>query len=275
MPVRVRDVMTRRLVTVQADDPVDLAAQRMLRAGFSALPVVRGVDRLVGIVSLVDVLRHREDGAPAGETVGSIMTTDVLTMSPATSAAVVAHRLRTYGELRVMPIVERGLLVGVVTRSDLLRGPREQPGLLSRLFGRTTLPDPVPARMPRERRPDARTVGEVMTSTDLVVVRPATPCSRAVELLLTRRFSLLPVVEDDGGLVGVVSEADLLRDPLDGSRSGPPRTVGAAMTRSPTVVRPDTPLAEARHLVVDRGFRVLPVTRGRTLVGVLSRSDLV
>jgi CBS domain-containing protein len=275
MPVRARDVMTRRLVTVQADDPVDLATQRMLQAGFSALPVVRGVDRLVGIVSLVDVLRHREERGEADATVGSIMTADVLTMSPLTSAAVVAHRLLTYGELRVMPIVERGLLVGVITRSDLLRGPRSRPGPLARLFGRTTLPDPVPPRMPRERVPDARTVGEVMSRTDLVVVQPTTPCSRAVELLLTRRFSVLPVVDEDGRLVGVVSEADLLRDPLDGSRSGPPHTVGRAMTRSPTVVRPDTPLAEARNLVVDRGFRVLPVTEGRALVGVLSRSDLV
>ncbi|WP_181783669.1 CBS domain-containing protein, partial [Pseudonocardia pini] len=121
MAVRARDVMTRRVLTVTAGDPVELAEQRMLKAGFSALPVVRDIDRLVGVVSLVDVLRAREQAWDAG--VGSIMTTDVLTLSPTTSVGVVAHRLRTYGDLRVMPIVDRGRLVGIVTRSDLLRGP--------------------------------------------------------------------------------------------------------------------------------------------------------
>ena len=268
--------MTRRLVTVTADDSVDAVAARMTRTGFSALPVVRGVDRLVGIVSLVDVLRHREQDGDGDAPVGSIMTTDVLTMSSTTGAAVVAHRLRTYGELRVMPILERGLLVGVVTRSDLLRGPRHRPGLLTRLLGRTTLPDPIPPRQPRPRPAGARTVGEVMSRSDLVVAGPGTPCSEAVAMLLANRFSLLPVVDENGVVLGVISEADLLRDPLDGRRGAPPATVGAAMTRSPTVVHPRTPLADAQRLVTERGFRVLPVTHdGGRLVGVLSRSDLL
>jgi len=272
MAVRARDVMTRRVLTVGADDPIEVAEQRMLKAGFSALPVVRDIDRLVGIVSLVDVLRAREERTDG--TVGGIMTADVLVLGPTTSAAVVAHRLRAYGELRVMPIVERGRLVGIVTRSDLLRGPRRERSRLSRLL-RPSLPNPVPPRLPKPRIEGARTVGEVMTRTGLVTVEVATPCSRAVQLLLANRFSALPVTEPDGTVVGIVSEADLLRDPLDGSRGAPPRTVGGAMTRSPTVVHPETTLAQARALVVDRGFRVLPVVDHDRLVGVLSRSDLV
>lgn len=277
--------MTRRVVAVRVDDPVEVAERRMVQAGFSALPVVTGVDRLVGIISLVDVLRLREtqdaeDGDRGGRgrrtpTVGSVMSTDVLTLSPRSSVSILAHRLRTYGELRVMPIVERGALVGVVTRSDLLRGPRKRPGLLGRLFGTTELPDPVPPRRPRARPADAHVVGDVMTRTDLVTVDESTPCSRAVELLLANRFSALPVVDRAGTVVGVVSEADLIRDPLDGRRTGRPRTVGAAMTPDPTVVAPDTDLQQARHLVVDRGFRILPVTEAGRLVGVISRSDLL
>jgi CBS domain-containing protein len=270
--VRARDVMTRRVLTVDADDPIERAERRMLKAGFSALPVVRDVDKLVGIVSLVDVLRAREDGSDG--TVGGIMTADVMALSPTASAAVVAHRMRTYGEIRVMPIVERGRLVGVVTRSDLLRGPRREQGRLGRLF-RPSLPNPVPARQPRPRVAGATTVGEVMSHTGLVTVEATTPCSRAVELLLAHRFSALPVTEPDGTVVGIVSEADLLHDPLDGTRGARPRTVGAAMTRDPTVLHPGTSLAQARALVVDRGFRTLPVVTDGRLVGVLSRSDLV
>lgn len=275
--------MTRRVLTVDADDPIQRAEHRMLKAGFSALPVVRDIDRLVGIVSLVDVLRAREtEGSPTGPssggatdgTVGGIMTTEVLALSPTASAAVVAHRMRSYGELRVMPIVERGRLVGIVTRSDLLRGPRKEQSRLRRLL-RPSLPDPVPARPPRPRVAGATTVEEVMSRTGLVTVEVGTPCSRAVELLLANRFSALPVTDADGTVVGIVSEADLMRDPLDGTRGAAPRTVGAAMTRDPTVLYPGTPLPQARALVVDRGFRVLPVVQDGRLVGVLSRSDLV
>jgi CBS domain-containing protein len=272
MAVRARDVMTRRVLTVDADDPIERAERRMLKAGFSALPVVRDIDKLVGIVSLVDVLRAREQQTDG--TVGGIMTTDVLALSPTTSAAVVAHRMRTYGEIRVMPIVERGRLVGIVTRSDLLRGPRKEQGRLGKLF-RPSLPDPTPARQPRPRVEGGTTVGDVMTRSGLVTADLTTPCSRAVELLLANRFSALPVTEADGTVVGIVSEADLMRDPLDGTRGAAPRTVGAAMTRDPTVVYPGTPLSQARALVVDRSFRVLPVVENGRLVGVLSRSDLV
>jgi CBS domain-containing protein len=57
-----------------------------------------------------------------------IMTTDVLTVAATANAGAVADRLRRHGELRVLPIVDGGRLVGVVTRGDLLRrllpGPR-------------------------------------------------------------------------------------------------------------------------------------------------------
>ena len=54
-----RDVMTERVVTVRADQPLSTAIDRMARYGFSALPVVDAFYRLVGIVSLIDVIRAR------------------------------------------------------------------------------------------------------------------------------------------------------------------------------------------------------------------------
>ena len=61
--------------------------------------------------------------------VGEIMSPDVLWIRPSAKLTLVAHRMRTYGELRVMPIVERGVLVGVVTRADLLRPRPPRRGL--------------------------------------------------------------------------------------------------------------------------------------------------
>ena len=83
----VRDLMTVRVVSVRVDDPISAAVQQLTRFGFSALPVVTASYRLVGMVSLLDVLRYREaheaEGLPADERVPveEIMNPDVLSMA--------------------------------------------------------------------------------------------------------------------------------------------------------------------------------------------------
>lgn len=266
--------MSRRVVTVRADAPVSAAVDRMRRFGFSALPVVNARHRLVGVLSLLDVLRHRESGGTDADPVDDVMNPDVLAMPPTASPAVVAQRMRAHGELRVMPIVERGVLVGVVTRSDLLR-PRRPQGrfgaLVRRVTGRDDAADEALlglARPGRERPAAvaATPVREIMTP-DPVTVRPTDPVEVAVELLLARRFTALPVVDEGGRLVGVVSEADLL--------TGRARGVGAVMTRTPVTLPAGATVGEAVALVADRGLRMVPVVDGDLLVGVVSRGDLV
>lgn len=154
--------MTSRVVTVRSDEPISAAVDRMTRFGFSALPVVSGSFRLVGMVSLLDVLRYREEhrteGVEADEhaSVGEIMSPDVLSMSAVANAAVVASRLRSNGQLRVMPVVDGGRLVGVVTRGDLLRhrdGSSSRTGLRRLFRGRDSREDDALAAMVRVRRP--------------------------------------------------------------------------------------------------------------------------
>jgi CBS domain-containing protein len=273
----IRDIMTARVVTVRSDAPVSMAVERMNRFGFSALPVVDAAYRLVGIVSLIDILRYRADYGPDdGAPVESLMNPDVLSMPPNANASVVAHRMRTYGELRVMPIVERGVLVGIVTRSDLLR-PRASIGdrIRSR-FRRDDRDEPLlhmaRPRRPGPRAPDDAPITTVMTN-DVIAVRRSATLSRAVELMLQHRHTALPVVEWDGRLVGLVSEADVLGDPL--YTQGPRRTVGDVMTHAPITVDVDATVGAARDLIADRGLRLLPVVKEGVVVGVVGRSDLV
>lgn len=280
--------MTTRVVTVRSDEPITAAVDRMTRYGFSALPVVSTSSRLVGIVSLLDVLRHREghraDGTAADERlpVEQIMSPDVLTMSATANSAVVARRLREHGELRVLPVVQGGRLVGVVTRGDLLRDrPRTgRPGLLDRLLGgrdRDRDEDDALAALARPRRagpaPDGGTPVSAVMTRDVVTAGPGDPLTRAAELMLRHRHSALPVVDGDGRLVGVLSEADILADPLAGRSAH--ATVGSVMTRAAISVDAHATLGEVRSMVADRGLRTVPVVDGDRLVGVLSRSDLV
>jgi CBS domain-containing protein len=294
MPGLVRDLMTVRVVTVRFDEPISVAVDRLTRFGFSALPVVSGSSRLVGMVSLLDVLRYREahpipddmwaGGVPADERVPveEIMNPDVFSMAATANADVVAQRLRSHGELRVLPIVQGGKLVGVVTRSDLLRR-REQGNRragIRRLFAgrnRDKADDDALFALARHRRtglaPAAATpVRDVMTR-QAITIRSAEPVTVAAGLMLEHRHTSLPVVDGQSRLVGIVSEADILALPETGRSA--PATVQRVMTTTPIVVDAGATVGEARALVADRGLRTVPVTEGDRLVGVLGRSDLV
>ena len=280
--------MSTRVVTVRADEPMSAAVERMTRFGFSALPVVTGSFRLVGMVSLLDVLRcreaHQAEGVEADDRipVAEIMNPDVLSMSATANVGAVAQRMRSHGELRVLPVVQGGKLVGVITRSDLLRhrGGRVQgrPTGLRRLFGgRERAEDDALFALVRTHRtgptpPPSTGVAEVMTRA-VDTVGPGDPVTEAAELMLHHRHTALPVVDGEARLVGILSEADILADPLAGRSAH--ATVGSVMTRTPITVDVGATLGEARAVVADHGLRTLPVVDGGSLVGVLSRSDLV
>lgn len=282
MVVRARDIMIERVVTVWEDAPLARAEQRMAEFRYSALPVVDRVFRLVGIVSLVDILRNQDN--PDAVTVADVMTRDVLYMAPTANLAILAHRLRVYGELRVMPIVERGVLVGVVTRSDLLRrrtAGNRLLGSVRRVVGSRRATVDVSAAAPRGagrvggRDITTLRVRDVMTDQQLETVGPGTTLDDAAALLLAFRFTAVPVVGVDDRLVGILSEADLMSGPLQGGRRTRARTVADAMTTDVEALGPDESLTRAKTLLSSRGFRVVPVVdEDDRLVGVLSRSDL-
>lgn len=129
-------------------------------------------------------------------------------------------------------------------------------------------------------------VGDIMTSPAVTVRDHATP-QVAVKLLAERRVTMLPVVDGDGRLVGIVSEADLLvlpespdpRAHLRPTSSVPagcaPRTVADLMTRSPQTTSEHADAAEVATLFRRTAWKCLPVMRGGELVGVVSRSDII
>ena len=132
--MQARDVMTREVVTVGPETSAKYAAEVMAEHGFAALPVVHEDDRLIGIVAEADVLRDRMPADPRlhlrrdGETPGSppsllvhgVMTPDVRAVEATDDVADVA-RVFVDERLRSVPVVDRGRLVGIVSRRDLLR----------------------------------------------------------------------------------------------------------------------------------------------------------
>ena len=91
----------------------------------------------------------------------------------------------------------------------------------------------------------------------------------AAKELTNGGFTALPVVAD-GLLVGVVTEADLIR-----AHSVPPTTVSAVMTTEVITTTPLTDVADLAALMISRRIRSVPVLNGKQLVGIVSRRDVL
>jgi CBS domain-containing protein len=120
-------------------------------------------------------------------------------------------------------------------------------------------------------------VREVMTS-PAVTVTPYTTVHEALRLLDECRITALPALDDDGRVVGVVSETDLLAMMPDADRGLPqsqPGRVRELMSQPAVTVSADSPVAEAVRLMTTAAVRSLPVVVNDRIVGVVSRSDLI
>jgi CBS domain-containing protein len=128
-------------------------------------------------------------------------------------------------------------------------------------------------------------VSDVMTA-PAVTVTADTSIKDAARLLRDRDVAAAPVVDGTGALVGIVSEIDLLRGtvapdpvahllPVARDTGAQPRTVADVMTRDVQVLLPHSDLYDAARSMRTSGIRSLPVVDGRTVVGVVSRSDLL
>lgn len=96
-------------------------AARVLAAdhGMEALPVIDAEGRLVGVVRATDRLHEGQTQRGARSTVAEVMTSPAISMSPDATVGRMAEAMLA-NQLRLLPIVEGGELVGIVDRNDLL-----------------------------------------------------------------------------------------------------------------------------------------------------------
>ena len=108
--------------------------------------------------------------------------------------------------------------------------------------------------------------------------------SLADDLMRQERIRHLPVLDEDGELVGIVSQRDMFRGALARAlgygETAQRRMLGMllvkeVMTTQVVTVGPEAPIAEAARTMVDRKIGCLPVVEGGRLVGILTESDFV
>jgi CBS domain-containing protein len=136
---------------------------------------------------------------------------------------------------------------------------------------------------------------DIMTR-DILSVGPETPVAEAIGLMLDNRVSGVPVIDEAGQLVGILTEGDLLRRGETGTERHRPRwveilmgpgrlaseyvrthgrKVEEIMTRELVTVDPETLLDEIVGLMERHRIKRVPVLEGEKLVGIVSRADFL
>lgn len=135
---------------------------------------------------------------------------------------------------------------------------------------------------------------DVMTS-PVITVQASASVKDVAKVLLQNRISAVPVVDDRGELVGIVSEGDLVRRPEGGTERQPRRwlmllseqqlateyvkahatRVADIMTRYVITAEPDTPLNEIATLLERNSIKRVPIVHNGQLVGIISRANLI
>jgi len=137
--VRVQDLMTGEVLTVGRDAALKEAARRMIEAGVSGLVVTDASGNIEGVITEADFVKaesgrraakrarllrwfsHEEDPLSAERRVEDVMTADVITLGPQADHAEAARVMRK-SDIKRIPIVDDdGRLIGIVSRSDILR----------------------------------------------------------------------------------------------------------------------------------------------------------
>jgi CBS domain-containing protein len=145
---------------------------------------------------------------------------------------------------------------------------------------------------------EAKILANDIMTRDVAVVHPETTLRAAVKLMASRRISGLPVVDEDGTVVGMMSEGDVLGwregfserearwfDLLaEGFELAPDflrevqkqrRKIKTLMSTNPITVTETTPAREIASLMLAHGIKRVPVMRDGKLVGIVTRADLV
>lgn len=145
----------------------------------------------------------------------------------------------------------------------------------------------------------SKTVEQIMTST-LVTVKPETPLKEAIQVLADKKISGLPVVDDSGKLLGIISETDLMWQ--ETGVEPPPyimlldsviylenparydkeihkalgQTVKEVMSDNPVTISPNQTVKEAALLMHDKKIRRLPVVDSEDkIVGIITQGDII
>jgi CBS domain-containing protein len=110
---------------------------------------------------------------------------------------------------------------------------------------------------------------------DVITIWPGASLRSAVERMTKRNVGALVVVDDDGKVVGMLAEREVVRALADSAERALNESVSDVMSRRPVTCRPEDRLADLMAVMTEHRVRHLPVVEGGHLLGLVSIGDLV
>jgi CBS domain-containing protein len=132
---------------------------------------------------------------------------------------------------------------------------------------------PIASHQQHDQKGQRMLTASAVMNEDLVTIRPEASIKEAIELLISKEISGLPVVDGQGRLVGVITEFALLAMVYDQQVQDHP--VSRHMTREVITIDVDDPINRIADLCIVHRVRRLPVMRGGKLVGLIARRDVL
>jgi len=203
-PKRIKEIMTRRVISLSPTDPIATAAEIMVDRKIGAAPLINDQGRLSGLISETDILKAFHDEGSTGpgskvrgyDRVRTHMRAAALTIAP-DDPLNLAIRLFRENHIRHLPVLAGGDLVGILSDRDVRLA-----------IGRADIDD---QRFDDSNgySPTQLTVGDAMCE-QVVTIEADAMLLEAAEMMLAGKFSALPVLET-GEFAGIITETDLLR----------------------------------------------------------------
>ncbi len=250
-------MMSTKYQTASPSDTVNVVLKRMRDHDMHEMPVTSDGKKLMGVVSYGTLLRRRNISI---ETKAETVLQKVQNVGVSTPVTEIAELMINTG-YREVPVTRDGNIVGVVSRSSLLRVVQDVKEL------------------------QRITVADVM-SADVKTVRLDTNVKDAVRYMSAMEVRVLPVVDDLERIIGVVGIKDIShanwheRDrntvgEVAGERTPVEVTVGSVAVEPAVVAPPTMTLGEAAHMMVQRNISTLPVVDDGKILGIVTKYDLV
>jgi CBS domain-containing protein len=114
-------------------------------------------------------------------------------------------------------------------------------------------------------------------SPQVVVAKENTNAEQISARLLAGEFNGVPVVDDKGAVIGIVTALDILKAMQDGNKKLNTMLARDIMTPNPSTVKKDTPIEEIIRILVEKEIVLVPVVEGNNnkLIGVVARLDIL
>ena len=324
----VRQVMETDITTVQTETPIATVIDLLLDASFRALPVVDSHSRLQGIISTgdlidADVLPMRrglvrtalelddstanavqtplEKARQSGRTAADVMNRQVRSVGPHQSIREAAQ-IMLETSLRRLPVVDaNGVIVGMLSRADLLQVVVTSPLMSSHETSSTQPLRRTQSQLLADKPLQQQPIADYMNS-DVATVGEQAPLSEVVDALTISPFKRVIVLSHNRQVAGIISDVDVLArmqeevrpgllNALTGWARGKPARLPTAtlrnqpgkariaadiMNRDVVTITETTTVQETIERMIATKRKVLPVIDAQgQLVGVVGRSDLL